>query len=142
MDKKRCVNCNKIFYKNSTSSYHWNKKRFCSKKCQNNHRSLKCVCRNCKKIFYIRKRDINIVGRGQFCSKRCSAIHGGQLRHELYSKKVKCFNCKRVCVWDNKVLNYVDTYLNPFTFIVDENNIKVTYCIECWADKIPNCSVL
>ena len=94
MDKKCCENCNKIFYKNSTSSYFWNKKRFCSRKCKDSHKSFKCICRNCKKIFYIRKRDINI-GRGQFCSRQCSAAHGGQLRHKLYSKKVKCFNCKR-----------------------------------------------
>ena len=73
-------------------------------------------------------------------------FYNDDLRKYIFSflrkkPKKKCYDCNKVCVWDYKVLDYVDCNLNPFTFIIDENNPKVTYCIECWSNHVPICSI-
>ena len=89
---KACPTCQKSFSKNELSGRLWEKKRFCSKKCKSNYRSVPCTCRHCGSEFLIRARDV-ALGRGQFCSRHCAARYGGAQNTQQNTVALKCANC-------------------------------------------------
>ena len=57
--------------------------------------------------------------------------------------KKKCFSCKKVCVWDNKIIDYIEAPIIPYKFIIDDkDNELVCYCMICWAEKSSTCNLL
>lgn len=137
MNTKNCENCNKIFYRKSLSQYFWEKKKFCSKKCQSNHKSYKCECRTCKKIFYVRKRSINL-GRGQFCSRNCSAVFGGRINTKRNTSKIKCENCKKFFLRGNaRIKKSKKTKLKSYCSKICEKESRTAINSACFSCRKP-----
>lgn len=75
-------------------------------------------------------------------------MYNSDLRNIIFSflrkdAKKKCFTCNKVCVWDKKIVDYIEAPIIPYKFIIDDkDNDIVCYCMSCWAEKSSTCNLL
>ena len=74
----------------------------------------------------------------------CEIVMGIEdLRREIFSylrkkAKVECIICKRVCVWDKKVCNYITYKPNiQIQYGIFAGLVFGDYCIRCWGTHGP-----